>query len=180
MRIPKDDSVAVVVDVQERMFPHIRDKERIAQNMVKMIKGLQILEVPILVTQQYTKGLGETIPEIAEALGDFTPLEKLAFSCIGDSDFTERLIDLKKNRVILMGVEAHVCILQTALDLLTKAFRPIVVEDCVSSRKLNDMQIAVERMRNEGTIITTCESILLELCVVAGTDQFKAISRLIK
>jgi len=91
--IPRDDVVAVVVDIQERLFPHIHGQNLLAENTIKLIKGLKILGVPLIVTQQYTKGLGATIPRIAEALGDFDPIEKLTFSCFGDPDFVNVLND---------------------------------------------------------------------------------------
>jgi len=178
--IPRDDVVAVVVDIQERLFPHIHGHDQLAENTVKLIKGLKILQVPLIVTQQYTKGLGPTIPQVAEALVDFNPIEKLTFSSFGDPDFVNVLNDYGKNHIILMGIEAHVCVLQTAMDLLNIGYEVILVEDCVSSRRLNDKQVALQRMRDDGVIITTYESILFELTKVAGTDEFKAISNLVK
>ncbi|RMG42801.1 MAG: hydrolase [Methanobacteriota archaeon] len=180
MRIHRHNAVAVVVDVQERLFPHIHQYEQLEKNLNILIQGLRILKVPLIVTQQYTRGLGPTIPSVAESLGEFEPLEKLAFSCCGDNGFLDALRKSERNQVILMGIETHVCVLQTALDLLTDNYQPIIVEDCVSSRKLNDKQVAIERMRQAGMVITTYESLLFELCQVAGTEEFKAISRLVK
>ncbi len=180
MRISKHNSVAVVVDVQERLFPHIHEHQQLEKNLITLISGLKILDIPLIVTQQYTKGLGKTIPSVAKALGKYDPLEKLTFSCCADPDFMDTLSDLGKNQIILMGIETHVCVLQTAIDLLQRGYQPVIIEDCVSSRKLNDKQVAIERMRHHGMIISTYESILLELCLVAGTEQFKAISTLIK
>ena len=178
--IPRDDVVAVVVDIQERLFPHIHGQNLLAENTIKLIKGLKILGVPLIVTQQYTKGLGATIPQVAEALVDFDPIEKLTFSCFGDPDFINVLDDSGKNHIILMGIESHVCVLQTAMDLLNIGYEVILVEDCVSSRRLNDKQVALQRMRDDGVIITTYESILFELMKVAGTEEFKTISNLVK
>ncbi|RMH79627.1 MAG: hydrolase [Calditrichaeota bacterium] len=180
MRIPKEDTAAVVVDVQERLFPHIHDHEQLEQNLVKLIQGVKILGLPLIVTQQYTRGLGPTIPAVAEAVGEFTPLEKLTFSCCGDQGFMDAVKALGRKHILLMGIEAHVCVLQTALDLLEQGFQPVVIEDCISSRRLNDKRVALRRMIQEGVMLSTYESILFELCMVAGTDQFKAISRLVK
>jgi nicotinamidase-related amidase len=168
------------VDIQERLFPHIHEHQQLSENLVKLIKGLKILNVPMIVTQQYTRGLGQTIPPVAEALGEFEPLEKLTFSCYGDPDFVNVLNDSGKNHIILAGIETHVCVLQTAMDLLDIGYEVIIIEDCVSSRRLNDKQVALKRMRDDGVIITTCESILFELLKVAGTEEFKAISQLVK
>lgn len=178
--IPREDAIAVVIDIQERLFPHIYEHDRLAANAVKLIEGLKILGAPLIVTQQYTKGLGATIPQIAQALGEFKPIEKLTFSSYGDPDFVSVLDDSGKNHIILLGIEAHVCVLQTAMDLLNTGYEVILVEDCVSSRKLNDKQVALQRLRDDGAIITTYESVLFELLKVAGTEEFKAISRLVK
>lgn len=178
--IPKEDAIAVVVDVQEKLFPYIYEHQALAENLVKLIKGLKILKLPVVVTQQYTKGLGPTIPPVAKALGKFDPIEKLTFSCFGDPDFVNILNDHGKNHVILMGIETHVCVMQTALDLLEIGYDPVLVEDCVSSRKLSDKQTAVQRMRDEGVIVSSYESLLFELLLVAGTEEFKAISKLVK
>ncbi|MDQ7053949.1 MAG: hydrolase [candidate division KSB1 bacterium] len=180
MRIRKDRSAAVVIDIQERLFPHIFEADRLAGNVVKLIEGLKILDIPLMVTEQYSKGLGPTIPTVREALGEFQPLEKMTFSCCGAPSLMTALRNTGCKTVILFGIEAHACVLQTAVDLLEANFVPVVVEDCISSRRLNDKQVAVARMRHEGSIITTYESLLLELCVEAGTDRFKAISKIIK
>jgi nicotinamidase-related amidase len=179
-RIKKEDTTAVVIDIQERLFPHIYDHDVLTKNTITLIKGLKVLEVPLIVTQQYTKGIGETIAPIKEAIGDFRYIEKMSFSCCGDAGFMDALNKLNRKNVILMGIESHVCVLQTALDLLDGGYVPVIIEDCVSSRKLNDKVIAVERMRSEGAVISTYESILFELTMVSGTEVFKGISRLVK
>lgn len=180
MRIRREQTAAVVIDIQERLFPHIYEHEALAANSAKLIEGLKQLDIPLLVTQQYSKGLGETIAPVAAALGAHAALEKMTFSCCGDASFMEALQSLGRSKVILCGIEAHVCVQQTALDLLEQGFTPVIVEDCVSSRKANDKHIAVARMRQAGAIVTTLEAVLLELCMAAGTDTFKSISRLIK
>jgi nicotinamidase-related amidase len=180
MRIIRNRSVAVVVDVQQRLFPHMYEMEQLASNLVTLIHGLQVLGIPILLTQQYTKGLGNTIREVGEALGDYSVVEKISFSCCDESRFNNALEDYKKDMVIISGIEAHVCVLQTVVDLLERNVTPVVVEDCISSRKENDKRIAVMRMSREGALFTTYESILFELCRFAGNDTFRAISKLVK
>jgi len=180
MRISKDNTAAIIIDIQERLFPHIYNKKELEKNVGILIKGLELLKIPMLVTEQYSKGLGATIPSIRETLNSFLPIEKISFSCCDESRFIRKLNMLNKKYVILAGIEAHVCVLQTAIDLIEKGYLPILVEDCVSSRKENDKTIAVNRIRHEGAIITTYESLLLELCRVAGTESFKKISSLIK
>ena len=180
MRIKKENSIAVVIDVQRRLYPFISENEKLTGNIVRLIKGIKTLDIGIIVTVQYLKGLGDTTEPVKEALGNYIHLEKLSFSCCGDSEFLSKLKDSGKKNVILCGIESHVCVLQTALDLLTNGFQPVLIEDCVSSRNLNDKNIAVERMRQEGAIISTYESILFELLEISGTETFKEISKIVK
>jgi nicotinamidase-related amidase len=180
LRVNRNDSLAVIIDVQEKLFPLIYEHDQLAKNIIILIKGLKTLDIPMLVTQQYTKGLGTTVSPIHEALGNYEHVEKMAFSCCGDDKFTLELNTKNKKTVIVAGIECHVCVLQTTLDLLERGFRPVVIEDCVSSRKLNDKLIAIERMRNAGAVISTYESILFELTQVSGTEEFKSIVKLVK
>lgn len=180
MRIRKNETSAVVIDMQERLFPHIHDNYELENHVIPLLNGLEILEIPTLITQQYTKGLGPTIAAISETLDNFTHIEKMTFSCCGEPAFMQALEKQGTRNVILLGIEAHVCVLQTALDLVEAGYQPVIVEDCVSSRKERDKNTAIERMRGEGCIITSYESLLFELCVVAGTDTFRQISRLVK
>jgi nicotinamidase-related amidase len=180
MRIKKEDTIAVVIDVQQRLFPFISENEKLSSNIIKLVKGLKVLGIEIIVTVQYSKGLGETIEPIKRTLGDFEHLEKMSFSCCGFSDFMDVLKKSGKKNVIVCGMESHVCVLQTTLDLLEEKFQPVLIEDCVSSRNLSDKKIAIERMRQEGAIISSYESILFELLEVSGTETFKEISKIVK
>ncbi len=180
MRIIREDSAGLVIDIQERLFPHIHKHEELELNASILIKGMQCLAIPVLVTQQYTKGLGSTVPTIQQLFLNTEHIEKQAFSCCDEPDFIVRLMEIKKRFIIITGIEAHVCVLQTVIDLLEKGFVPVVAEDCVSSRKKNDKRHAIGRMRKEGAIISTYESILFELLRYSGTDDFKAISKLVK
>ena len=194
MRIKRASSVAVMIDIQERLFPHMIEKDRLENNSIKLITGLKILNVPILFTQQYTKGLGETLASVKTALSfeakvqcseteaekTLGPIEKTAFSCCGSAPFMKQLKSRDRSIVLLFGIEAHVCVLQTALDLQESGYSPVVVEDCTSSRKLNDKDIALNRLTLEGIRTTTCESLLFELCESADSKEFKDISRIVK
>lgn len=180
MRIRKQDTVALIIDVQERLHPFIHENDKLTNSLVRLVNGLKVLGIDIIVTEQYSKGLGHTIPQVSEALGDYEHIEKMSFSCCGSGEFCSTL-DLKgKKYVIIAGIESHVCVLQTVLDIIAMNRIPVLVEDCVSSRNINDKQIAIERMRKEGAVITTYESILFELLEVSGTEEFKAISRIVK
>lgn len=180
MRIRKEDTVAVIIDIQEKLLPHIHQWEETLGNCLKLIDGLQVLSVPLIATQQYTKGLGATDASVIARIPQFSYIEKLAFSCCGEPAFKEKLEASGKKSVILLGIETHVCVLQTCLDLLESGYQPVIMEDCVSSRKLHDKFIAIERMRQEGATISTLESILFELTQCAGTDIFRSISKLVK
>ena len=180
MRILQKETAAVVVDIQERLLPHIYEGEKILHKCLKLIEGLQILSVPIIVTQQYTKGLGPTESSVVKKFAEFNYIEKTSFSCFEEPAFKEEISIIGKQNVILCGIESHVCVLQTCLDLIDGGFRPVIVEDCVSSRRPNDKLIAIERMRQEGARITTLESLLFELTRCSGTEKFKSISKLVK
>lgn len=180
MRIKKENAIGVVIDIQSRLYPFIKDNDTLTRNNQILIEGLKVLRVPIVVTQQYTKGLGETIPEIAKVLGEYKHIEKTAFSCCDEPRFNEDLALASKMYVIVTGIEAHVCVLQTVNDLIAHGYIPVVVQDCIGSRNPNDKEVAIERMRQGGALITTYESILFELLKYSGTDEFREISRLVK
>lgn len=180
MRINKEQSIAVMVDVQERLFPAMDMNMDLLKKSKMLIEGLSELEVPLLVTQQYTKGLGKTIPELSTIIADFSPIEKIAFSCCDENAFVEALEEEEANFVILFGIESHVCVLQTAIDLKSMGYEPVIVADAIASRNAADMAIAMERFRHEGIMVTTVESLLFELLRMAGSPQFKAISKLVK
>lgn len=180
MRIYKEDVVAVIIDIQELLFPYIYENDKVEANTIKLIKGLNELNVPTIVTQQYTKGLKPTIKSVSDEIVDFNPIEKMSFSCCDQHHFNETLALSGKRKILIAGIETHVCVLQTVVDLVDAGYQPIVIEDCVSSRNPNDKYIAINRMRNEGAIISTYESILFELLRKSGTDTFKAISKIVK
>lgn len=180
MRILKEKSTAVIVDIQERLLPHIHEGDILMRNCLKLIEGLKILSVPIIITQQYTRGLGPTVASISGMFPDFKYIEKIAFSCCGEPAFEEEISHPDREFIILCGIESHVCLLQTCIDLLEEGRKPVIVEDCVSSRKPEDKRVAIERMRQEGARITTMESLLFELTRVAGNETFKSISGIVK
>ena len=180
MRIKKEQTAALVVDIQEKLFPVIASKEDLLANCIKLLKGLQILDIPVIVTQQYTKGLGDTIPEIRSLVPDFSYTEKRDFSCCGEQDVMIRLRELNAHHVIIFGIESHVCVLQTALDLKDSGFNPVIIMDAVSSRFPVNMELAKERFRHEGIMMTSVESILFELTVSSASPEFREISGLAK
>ena len=176
MRIERENTVALVIDYQEKLVPVMDEKERLIQNSSILLAGLKYLGVPMIVTQQYTKGLGITVQEIREAMESDDYIDKISFTAF--DSVKEQIRD--KKFVIVCGIEAHICVLQTVIDLVEEGFVPVVVEDCISSRKPNDKEVAIRRMLEEGAIVTTYESLLFELLKIAGTEESKRIQRLIK
>ena len=181
MRITKEDTMALIIDFQEKLVPVIDNNEELIHNTQILIKGLQALQVPMIITQQYTKGIGMTVPALAELFGEsFCYEDKVAFSCAEDEATLEKLKAMGKKNIIVCGIEAHICVLQTVIDLIAMGYNVLLVEDCIGSRKERNRQIGIRRALQEGAIPTSYESILFELTRVAKTDTFKEISRLIK
>jgi nicotinamidase-related amidase len=179
-RIIRANTALAVIDIQERLLPAIFEGEQVVQNTLRLIKGARALQIPVLVTEQYKKGLGATTPEIAAEIAGFTQMEKVAFSACGAADFEAALKAKKVSDVILCGIEAHVCVSQTCLDLLDNGFRVFVVADAISSRSAENQRIGIERMRAAGAVIVSAEMILFELLEKAGTEEFKQILTLVK
>jgi hypothetical protein len=180
MRILKEDCLGLTIDIQEKLFPHIFGNESLLFHTEILIQGLTALQVPQLLTEQYPKGLGETVYGIGVLLEGSELIEKTTFSCCGASQFENYIKGSDKKYIIISGIETHVCVMQTALDLLAWGKTPVIVENCTSSRKVNDKEIALKRLQQAGAIITTYESILLELCNDSHSPEFKVISKLIK
>lgn len=180
MRITRENTLGLIVDIQERLFPVIHEKETLLKNCQILIQGLNELRIPLIVTQQYSKGLGQTLPEIRSLIPDFNFIEKTDFSCYDVAEVRGKLQEMDAQNIILCGIEAHVCVLQTAVDMREAGLNPIVVMDAVSSRTPQNIELAKERFRHEGIMITSYESILFELTRVAGTDEFRVISKLVK
>jgi nicotinamidase-related amidase len=179
-RLARSRAGLVVIDIQERLWPAMFERERVLQNAVRLVRGAAALRVPIFVTEQYRKGIGPTLPELATAIPAFAPLEKLTFSASAVPGFTETLRHRGVTDAILCGIEAHVCVCQTCLDLLDAGLRPIVVADAVSSRTAENHRYGVERMRAAGAVIASTEMVLFELLERAGTEEFKQILALVK
>jgi nicotinamidase-related amidase len=156
------------------------EKEAVIKASSTLIKGCRLMNVPIFFTEQYPEGLGPTESELLELLGDSRGMTKKYFSCCRDTNLVEELKSTGISQVVLAGMETHVCVLQTALDLITDNFQVFLARDAVTSRKTMDRDVALERMRQHGIIITTVESILFELLESANAPEFQKVQRLIK
>ena len=170
----------VVIDVQGKLAQLIYDKDVLFKNIQILIKAAKILNIPVLWCQQCPKALGPTVPEISELLTDIKPINKSVFSCCGDEQFNIRLNELSRKQVLLCGIETHVCIYQTAIDLLRKGFTVDVIANGVSSRTKENKKVALKRMSAEGAKISSVEMTLFELLKTAKHPNFKEIARLIK
>jgi len=177
--VSREGSVLVVVDVQEKLFPHIAGKENVVENIRRLIKFAETVKIPIVLTEQYPKGLGRTINEIRDLIPNITPIEKVEFDCFESSEFDDALQRLGAKTVILTGIEAHICINQTAIDGLRK-YRTCVVGDAVSSRKIDDKLAGLERMKQSGVTILSTEMFIYEILRKAGTKEFKEALELVR
>ena len=180
MRINYEDAQFLVVDYQSRLMPSIERLEDLLKNAHILLRGMEILGVPMLVTQQYPQGLGGTDEKLMEYLGQATFVDKVEFSVFQNEKAREVIEGRHKKCVILCGMEAHICVLQTAIDLKEAGYIPVVVVDAIASRKEKSKEIALYRYQQEGIYCTTTESILFELLKTSKHPAFKEISKLIR
>lgn len=178
--IDRKHSAIVIVDIQERLASVMDRREKVVKNSLYLIETARLLHIPLILTEQYTKGLGATVGEIRDSFGTYEPIEKITFDCCRDSGFNEAMASSKKKKIILAGMEAHVCVLQTCLSLMYQGYTVHVVKDAVCSRSKDDFKTGIEFMRDAGAVITCTETVLFQLLEKAGTDEFKAVSKMIK
>jgi isochorismate hydrolase len=178
--LDKNEVMLVIVDIQERLAAVMPDRQRVVDNCLHLIEVSKLLNIPLLLNEQYPKGLGPTVNDIREALHPYKPLEKLTFSCCRGGSFLEALEASGRKKVILAGMETHVCVLQTVTDLLKEGYPVHVVRDATCSRTLENFNAGSEFMRDAGAVITCTETVLFQLLEKAGTEEFKNISKRIK
>jgi len=178
--LDRDNTILLVVDIQERLAAAMAERERVVANTGHLIAAAKLLGVPVLHTEQYPKGLGPTVPELRAALDPAAPVEKMTFDCCGEPAFTPALEQTGRSTVIVCGMEAHVCVLQTVLSLLGSGLSVHLVADAVCSRNPENARVALELLRDAGAVITCTETALFQLLVRAGTPEFKAIQARIK
>jgi nicotinamidase-related amidase len=166
----------VVVDVQEAFRPAVLDFDRVAGASATLVRAARILDLPVIVTQQYPKGLGQTVPEVGEHLDGIEPLDKVCFSAAAADGF-----DLEgRDQALLCGIESHVCVSQTAHDLLDRGVEVHVARDAVTSRTEENRELGLHKMEGSGAVLTSVETALFELLGAAGTDEFKQVQGLVK
>jgi nicotinamidase-related amidase len=177
-----EEAVLVVVDVQERLSAAMEQGAlaQVTRNIGILLESAQELAIPVLFTEQYVKGLGPTLAELTEKAPAAPRFEKMSFSCCGNESFNGQLKQTGRTQVILCGMEAHVCVLQTGLDLLAAGFDIHLVKDAVISRSNDNRQTAIEAMTQAGAVPTCTETVVFQLLRVAGTDSFRKLSKLVK
>jgi nicotinamidase-related amidase len=178
--IEKDRSVLVIVDIQERLAVVMSEREKVVRNTIHLIEAAKLLSIPVILTEQYPRGLGPTVDEIKEAVPSYEPVEKLTFSCCSEPAFLSALAATRMEKVILCGMETHVCVLQTCIGALRQGYVVHVVRDSVCSRSKENFKAGIEFMRDAGAVVTGTETVLFQLLEKAGTEEFKAISKRIK
>ncbi len=176
MRLSSSTSILCVIDVQERLVPAVADGDVVVARCRRLAEGARLLGVPAVLTEQYRKGLGATVPALAELLPP--PLEKLSFSCCGAEGFAAA-IAAGFGQIVLCGLETHVCVAQTALDLLAEGYAVFLAVDAISSRHAIDRDVALRRLVAAGAVPTTSEAVLFEWCRSASHPQFQAVRKLV-
>ena len=179
MKLDRSRAALVVVDVQEGFRPAVLDFADVARSVATLVRGARILALPTFVTEQYPKGLGRTVAEVAEHL-DVEPIEKLSFSACDAEGFPSALRDARRDQVLLCGIESHVCVNQTAQDLIRDGLEVHVAQDAVSSRTKENRDLGLHKMERSGAMVTSVETALFELLRAAGTPEFKEVQALVK
>ena len=174
----RQDSAPLVVDMQEKLMPLILHGPRLTWNVQRLLAGARCFEVPVLATEQYPRGLGPTIPELIDELPSRP--DKVLFSCGACGDMFDRLAASGRTKIVVTGIETHVCVLQTALDLLAAGFTVTIAVDAVGSRAMLDYDFGLRRMETCGATLSTTETVLFEWCESSSDPQFKEISRLVR
>jgi nicotinamidase-related amidase len=177
----KDNAVLVVIDVQEKLCKAMDERvlERLTKHIGILQEAAKELGLPMIVTEQYVKGLGETVAEL-KAQATAPAIEKMTFSCCGETPFPDKLKASGRTQVIVTGMETHVCVLQTVLELLDAGYTVHLVRDAVMSRRKENWFVGLEAARDAGAVITSTEAVLFQLLQVAGTEEFKRLSKLVR
>ena len=176
----KDTTVLVIIDVQERLANVMSQKENLIANLKKLIKGMKVFQIPIIVTEQFPKGLGPTVSEISELLTDIKPLPKLSFDCCDDEAFMRELKSLKRKQILVSGIESHICVYQTVSSLVNLGYEVHVITDTISSRTVENRNISFNLMNSIGATLTSTETVLFEILRKAEGEQFRIISSIVK
>jgi nicotinamidase-related amidase len=179
-RLEKNRTALVVVDVQESFRPLIHEMGVVLANCSRLIRFCDRLDIPVLVTEHYPRGLGGTVGELAALPRRYEPIEKISFSCAADHNFNSRLNSLHRDQIVLCGIEAHVCVYQTARDLLDEGYQVAVTADAVSSRQVSNRNLGLAYLRDVGAQVMTAEMVMFEILRAARTEDFQAVAAILK
>lgn len=174
------DAMLVCVDLQCALADAMDRRDAVVGTAALLARAAAVLGIPAVVTRQYPRGLGDTVPELAEAIGEHVPIDKVSFSCLAEPAFRARIESLGRHQVVLAGMETHICVAQTALAMLEEGYDVSVVADAVCSRREADHEIALARLRGAGVQVTVAESVIYEALERAGTPEFRAVLELVK
>lgn len=175
-----ENSMLIVIDIQGNLYQAMHEKESLLENLKKVIKGSQVFDLPILVTEQIPTKIGPTITEIAQLITGITPIPKAHFSCCGDEGFASKLKKIKRGQILMTGIEAHVCVYQTTLDLIEQGYEVHLITDCISSRTELNKNVAIERLVESGAKRSSTEIALFELMKVAAGETFSQMIKIVK
>jgi len=175
--LKKEDCALLVIDVQEKLVRVIDDVKRSIENIVRLIRFSRIVDIPVVLSEQ--QNLGDTVKEIRDEMKPFQPISKITFSCFASDEFCKSLQYINKKALLVTGIEAHICVAQTAMDGM-KEYDVHVVSDAVTSRSVDDKEVALDRLRQNGVTVTTTEMLMYELLVKAGTSEFRKALKLLK
>jgi isochorismate hydrolase len=174
--LQRENCALIVIDIQEKLVRVVKEASETIENIVRLVKFSDIIGLPLVFTEQ--ENLGETVKEIREEVADFQAISKIAFSCFGSNEFRARIKELNKSCLIMAGIEAHICVAQTALNAMP-THTVHMVADAVASRSPHNKEISLERLRQSGVVVTSTEMLMYELLVKAGTDEFRRALKLV-
>ncbi|MDR1873436.1 MAG: isochorismatase family protein [Synergistaceae bacterium] len=181
VRFRREETIFLLIDVQERLLPSIEDPEAVVQNGLRLLKAASVLSLPVFYTEQYPRGIGPMVGPLTENLpASATRLEKTAFSCCDEPGFTESLRNLKRPTIVLFGIETHICVLSTAMDLLNEGYGIVLAADACGSRRGDHHAAALETLRSCGALAVPTETVIYRLLGRSGTPEFKALLPLFK
>jgi nicotinamidase-related amidase len=178
--LAKENSFLLIIDVQEKFREHICDFSSVIKTITKLIEASKILGIPVVVTEQYPQGLGPTVAEISSCLANGVSFSKRAFSCCQDGSFVDFLKQMKRNQVIVSGIESHVCVNQSVHDLIAIGYSPHLIVEAIGSRTLENKEIGLKKMIASGAILSSLETALFELLKDSASDTFRSVQQLVK
>ncbi|MDR1732051.1 MAG: hydrolase [Synergistaceae bacterium] len=180
-RLRRENTVFLMIDIQERLLPSISGAEEIVQNSVRLVKAAETMALPLLWTEQYPKGIGPTVKEISSVLpAGASPFEKTAFSCCDEPGFMEKVRTFGRPSIVIFGIETHICILSTVMDLLKEGYGVVAVADACGSRNVRNHDIALRAVQSRGALVVPVETVVYQLLGVSGTPEFKTLLPLFK